>query len=266
MELFFRKLGQNKPALIILHGLYGASDNWMTIAKRWSEDYEVYLLDLRNHGRSGHCKTHTYLSMRDDVLELMDTQKIKKAILVGHSMGGKVAMRLAMDSPERVNALVVVDIAPKNYTLENDENVARHRKILQGMLALDLSKLNRREEINEILCSSIPEERTRQFIMKNLKRNKDQSFSWKLNLQVISDEILNITKGFSEEEITKNISGFPVLFIRGEKSKYIEDIDMKRIFEIFPTADISTIKNAGHWIHAEQAEQLSRVVLDFLDD
>ena len=265
MELFYRKIGEHKPALIILHGLYGASDNWMAIAKTWSEDYEVYIVDLRNHGRSPHSDIQSYPSMRDDIIELMDSNKIQKAIVVGHSMGGKVAMRLAMDLPERINSLIVVDIAPKNYQLDNDENVARHQKILKGMLNLDLSLLKRREDISLQLVDSIPEERTRQFIMKNLKRNKNQSFSWKLNIELIAKEILNITKGFSDNEIRQNITGFPVLFIKGANSKYIQETDENRILSIFPIAEIETIENAGHWIHSEQPEQLSQMVLDFLE-
>lgn len=266
MKLFYRKIGEQKPALIILHGLYGASDNWMNIGKVWAENHEVFLVDLRNHGRSPHSNIHTYDAMRDDVLELMDDNKISKAIIVGHSMGGKVAMCLAMDNPERINALTVVDIAPKNYTFGNDENVARHQKILKGMLNLNLTELKKREDINDILASSIPEERTRQFIMKNLKRTKEQSFVWKLNLQVIADEILNITKGFSDEEIVRNITGFPVLFIKGEHSKYIQESDTERILSIFPIAEIETVSNAGHWIHSEQPEQLSQMVLEFLEE
>jgi pimeloyl-ACP methyl ester carboxylesterase len=265
MELFYRKIGENKPALIILHGLYGASDNWMNLAKLWSEDYEVYLVDLRNHGQSPHSRIHTYQAMRDDVIELMDKQSIKKAVILGHSMGGKVAMRLAMDQPERLNALIVVDIAPKDYSINLDENVARHQKIIGGMLSLDLSLIKKRDDVNDLLSDAIPEQRTRQFIMKNLKRNKDQSFSWKLNLKVISDELLKITAGFADHNIYRDITGFPVLFIRGAKSKYIQNEDKSRIMEIFPMADIKTIEDAGHWIHAEQPEELSEIVLEFLE-
>ena len=265
MELFYRKLGENKPALIILHGLYGASDNWMNLAKTWSEDYEVYLVDLRNHGQSPHSRIHTYKAMRDDLIEMMDRQNIRKAVILGHSMGGKVAMRLAMDYPERLNALIVVDIAPKDYTIDNDENVARHQKIMAGMMGLDLSLLKKRDDVNDLLADAIPEVRTRQFIMKNLKRNKDQSFSWKLNLKVIFDELMTITAGFADHNIYRDITGFPVLFIKGEHSKYIQDIDKERILEIFPIAEIKTIDNAGHWIHAEQPENLSEAVLEFLE-
>lgn len=265
MELFFRKVGENKPALIIMHGLYGASDNWMNIAKLWSSSYEVFLLDLRNHGRSPHSDDHTYQAMRDDVITFMDAQNIQKAIIVGHSMGGKVAMHIAMKVPERINALIVVDIAPKNYTVENDENVARHDRILNSMHSLDLEKLKRREDINQFLSTAIPEERTRLFIMKNLKRTKQQTFEWKLNLPIIYKEILNITKGFDDEDIVLNTTGFPVLFIRGERSKYIQDKDEDRILEFFPFADIETIENAGHWIHAEQPEALSEMLIEFLE-
>ncbi len=266
MKLFYRKIGEHKPVLIILHGLYGASDNWMSIAKTWSTNYEIFLVDLRNHGQSPHSNIHSYKAMRDDILKLMNDCKIKKAIVLGHSMGGKVAMRLAMDNPERINNLIVVDIAPKNYELINDQNVSKHQKILKGMLALDLKLLKRRKDISQLLSASISNEKTKQFIMKNLKRNKDQSFSWKLNVETINKEILNITKGFSENEIKKNISGFPVLFIKGEKSNYILEEDYKQILDIFPTAEFEVIRNAGHWIHAEQPEIISTLVKGFLEE
>ena len=266
MKLFYRKIGEHKPVLIILHGLYGASDNWMSLAKTWSSDYEIFLIDLRNHGQSPHSSIHSYEAMRDDILELMDDQKIEKAIILGHSMGGKVAMRLAMDNPERVNNLIVVDIAPRNYELNKDQNVARHQKILDGMLTLDLSLLKRREDISLLLNASISDEKTKQFIMKNLKRHKDQSFSWKLNVETINNEILNITKGFSKKDIIKNISGFPVLFIKAEDSNYINNEDTERILDIFPTAEIELVKNAGHWIHVEQPQIISSLVKGFLEE
>ena len=265
MELFFRKIGKNKPTLIVLHGLYGSSDNWMNLARYWSKYYEVYLVDLRNHGRSPHSKTHSYKAMRDDILSLMDNQKIQKAIVLGHSMGGKLAMRLAMDYPERINALIVVDIAPKNYISENNKQLQKHRNILKAMQKLKLEQFQRREEIDSFLSKLIPEERVRQFIMKNIKRNKDFSFSWKLNLPVIQSEIENITQGFSEHEIKKNVSGFPVLFIKGEQSDYILENDKAIIESIFPSSEMQTIPNAGHWVHAEQSEQLSKLVLNFLE-
>lgn len=264
MELFAKKIGDNKPALVVLHGLYGASDNWMTIGKIWSENYEVYLLDLRNHGRSPHSDIASYQAMRDDVIEFLDANRIQKAIIVGHSMGGKVAMHIAMAFPERINSLIVVDIAPKNYQINTDENVVRHQKILKGMLELNLSDIHRRDDINELLSDSIAEVKTRQFIMKNLKRNKDQTFSWKLNLHVIAKEILNITAGFSKEEIVKNITGFPVFFIKGELSNYIIEQDEDAILDIFPIAEIETIAGVGHWIHSEKPDELSNMVLEFL--
>lgn len=266
MQLFFKKIGDHKPALIILHGLYGASDNWMNIGKIWADYFDVYLVDLRNHGRSPHSDLHTYPAMAEDIIELMNAQQIHKAVIVGHSMGGKVAIRLAMNYPSRINGLIVIDIAPKNYSLVNDENIAHHQKILEGMLSINLSLLQKREDVNSLLRTSIPEERTRQFIMKNLKRNKNQSFSWKLNLKVISEEIINITKGFSDDEIVKDLYGFPVLFVKGALSKYIEEADLERIYEIFPVAELQSISNTGHWIHAEQPAALSEMVLEFLLD
>jgi pimeloyl-ACP methyl ester carboxylesterase len=264
MELFYRRVGADKPAMVIIHGLYGASDNWMSLAKIWSEHFTVYVVDQRNHGQSPHSAIHTYSAMCDDILELLDHQKINKAVILGHSMGGKTAMRLAMDYPQRVEALVVIDIAPKNYTLATDQQVAAHHQILDGLNALDLSQIQRREQVEMALNSAIPEERTKQFIMKNLKRRSEGGFEWKLNLKVLTEQMPSIAEGFYSHEINRHITGFPVLFIKGENSPYIKPTDHNLILDIFPTADIVSIPNAGHWIHAEAPEILAQTVINYL--
>ncbi len=263
MELHYNKIKAKKTALIILHGLYGTADNWLTIAKDWSQHFTVYLVDLRNHGRSPHCEKMDYNVMSDDIIELMDKEKISKAIILGHSMGGKVAMHVAMKQPTRLNALIVVDIAPKNYQYDVDGNVKRHLQIIKGMQSLDLSEIKKRNDVNELLKDSIPEERTRQFIMKNLKRNKN-GFQWKLNIDVISKELKAILEGFSDSEHLKPIQGFPVLFVKGAKSQYIQDHDLDTISRLFPSYELEEIENTGHWIHTEQPEALKEMVLDFL--
>ena len=265
MQLFFRKIGNGETALIILHGLYGASDNWLTLGKKWSEFYTVYLLDLRNHGQSPHSNIHSYQAMQDDVLHFMNDNKIPDAIILGHSMGGKVAMHLALNSPQHVKALIVVDIAPKNYTALNASSLNQHKAIIRSMLNINLEKLRKRADINTLLASSIPEKRIRQFIMKNLKRNPDQSFSWKLNLEVLFREIGNLTQGFPTPQDVEAVSSFPVLFVRGEQSNYILKSDEPTILNYFPLAKIQSIPNAGHWLHAEQTELFEKLVLAFLN-
>jgi esterase len=267
MELFFRKYGQGPP-LIILHGLYGMSDNWVSIARSFSKKFEVFTVDLRNHGNSPHDDDHTYVKMADDLLTFMNTHAIEKPILMGHSMGGKTAMKFSSLHPERVSHLIVVDIAPKSYKeiarRRNDE--LSHHQILGAMCAIDPGQVSSREEIEELLVKTIGSERIRQFLMKNIRRGKKGGFFWQLNLPALWNHLDLIMDGVNYEELLPNspLSGFPVLFIRGKKSPYITDEDEDKIRWIFPYADFHTVADAGHWVHAEQTDLFIKIVKDFL--
>ena len=186
MKLSYRKLGTGQP-LIIVHGLYGASDNWLTIAKELANNFEVYIVDQRNHGNSPHADSHTYQDLKEDLLEFMDDQNIEKAILLGHSMGGKTVMIFATDYPERVSSLMVVDIAPKNYSKISDyaPQTIDHSCIVKAMLNLDLLAYKNRTEIDTKLKENISSDKVRQFLLKNLKRNENKQFIWKLNIKTI---------------------------------------------------------------------------------
>ena len=262
MKLFYRRLGQSQKKLIILHGLYGASDNWYGIAKPLSKHFEVYLVDLRNHGQSPQTETHTYSEMSEDILDLMHDNSIEKASLIGHSMGGKVAMYFALDNPEKIESMVIVDIAPKNYS--QNRRIAKHKEIIDGMLKIDLNLLKKREDLKLQLPDYLNNDFTYHFIAKNLKQGKDKHFSWKLNLPVLSKEIKNIADGFSENEIGNKKINSPVLFIKGEYSNYIRKQDINRIVELFPKAKIQEIKGAEHWIHAQKPQELTNIIIDFL--
>ncbi|MRT91423.1 alpha/beta fold hydrolase [Ancylomarina sp. 16SWW S1-10-2] len=267
MKLNYKKLGEG-PALIIVHGLYGSLDNWLTIAKKLSENFEVFIIDQRNHGNSPHADSHTYIDMKNDLLEFMDDHKIDKATLIGHSMGGKTVMFFAIDYPERVSNLLVVDIAPKNYSKISDytPQTINHEHLVSIILNFNLSLYKSRTEINQELAKQIKSEKVRQFLLKNLKRNKDKSFGWKLNIKTISEYLPQIMDGIDESSFTqgKGITGFPVLFIKGEESNYICDDDHKLIRTIFPYAEITTIPKAGHWVHAEQADLLVKTINYFI--
>lgn len=269
MKLSYKKMGTGQP-LIIVHGLYGASDNWLTIAKELANNFEVYVVDQRNHGNSPHANSHTYQDLKEDLLEFMDDHKIDKAILLGHSMGGKTVMFFATDYPERVSSLLVVDIAPKNYSKISDyaPQTIDHSCIVKAMLNLDLPAYKNRTEIDTKLTESINSDKVRQFLLKNLKRNENKQFIWKLNIKTISKYLPQIMDGIDGDRFTegKGIKGFPILFIRGEKSNYITDNDHNLIRTIFPKAEITTIPNAGHWVHAEQAKLLVKTVEYFILD
>jgi len=267
MKLFFRKYGQGPP-VVILHGLYGMSDNWVSIARDLSERFEVFTIDQRNHGNSPHDPDHDYDRMAADLLSFMDSQKIEKPVLLGHSMGGKVAMKFSSLHPERVSHLIVVDIAPKSYKeiakKKNDE--LNHHQILGAMCTTDPSAAKSREDIEKALAEKIPGEKIRQFLMKNLRRNKDGSFSWQLNLEALWNNLDTIMDGVNYDELLPHspISGFPVIFVRGGKSPYIQEEDEEKIRWIYPYADIHSIDKAGHWVHAEQNEKFMRIIREFL--
>ena len=269
MELFFRKYGESGPPLIIVHGLYGASDNWISIARDLADRFEVYVVDQRNHGRSPHSDIHDYPAMREDLREFMESQDIKKAVLIGHSMGGKTVMSFAEAWPEKVQALISVDIAPKSYhnLALASRTAPNHTNLIDAMLKLDLSKIESREEADRALAESIGSERVRSFLLKSLRRKSDGTFEWRINLEAISNNMEAIFAGMDREAIAARggITGFPALFISGGDSEYIRVTDHQAIREIFPAAEFVTIPGAGHWVHVEQPDLLIKTIRYFLD-
>ncbi|MBR8536515.1 alpha/beta fold hydrolase [Carboxylicivirga sediminis] len=268
MQLFHREFGNNGPILIILHGLYGASDNWVSIARQLEKDYRIYLLDQRNHGHSPHSNSHNYECMADDLLEFFNDKGIEKAHLVGHSMGGKTAMRFALTHPERISKLVILDIAPKSYaSFSNYAQITNnHQLIIDSMLNVDFTQVSSRQDIDQQLSTSLPDKKLRQFLLKNVNRTKDDNYHWRLNLPVIKETLEQIMDGFSElnpDELNVNI---PSIFIRGEKSGYVMDEDTLVMRKFFKTAEVVSIPNAGHWLHAEQPELLIKTLAYFLLD
>jgi len=246
LKLFSRKYGTGFP-IVILHGLYGSSDNWLTIGKTLSEKYSVYLIDQRNHGKSEHSNIHNYDAMSDDLFEFFNENKIEKAIVIGHSMGGKTAMFFAEKFPEMVKKLIVVDIAPFTYSAKF---ATSHEHILNSLSKLNLEICETRIEIENQLSEYIEEESLRKFLLKNIGRNADNSFYWIMNLSVLKNSLPDILQGLE----TQNKINVPTLFIKGEKSHHIEMSDFEKIKSIFTNAKFEIIKNAGHWLHAEQPE------------
>lgn len=252
-ELYFRELGEGQP-LIILHGLLGTSDNWLTLGKKYAEHFKVYILDQRNHGQSFHDNEFSYPAMSQDLLDFMNSHDIEKAHILGHSMGGKVAMTFATEHPNRVYKLIVADIGPQAYP-------PHHEAIFKGLFSLDLAKLGSRKEADKKLVEVIPEFGIRQFLLKNLARNAD-SFEWKMNLDVIAKEIDRVGMGLSQNAGY----GGKSLFVRGGKSDYVKDSDMNLIHSIFKNCKLETIEGAGHWLHAEKPDQFLSITLTFLQN
>ncbi len=267
MDLFFQKSGNGDP-IIILHGLYGSSDNWVTFARQLAERNTVYLIDQRNHGRSPHHPEHSYEHMSEDLLAFFTTQKLGKATILGHSMGGKTAMLFTAKYPEKVNGLIVVDIAPAGYASLNEfsPQAIVHLNIVNAMLSINLREYKTRTDIENELAKSITDAAIRQFIMKNIHRNPDHSFNWKLNLNALSKALPEIMGSIHLEKVLdqKHPIHIPTLFIKGGRSNYLLPEHYAEIKTYFPEAQIGTIPNAGHWVHAEQPVLFAETVIQFI--
>ncbi|MEZ5014023.1 MAG: alpha/beta fold hydrolase [Chitinophagales bacterium] len=253
MQLHFLRSGNGSP-VIILHGLFGMLDNWKTIGKLLETDHSVYLVDQRNHGRSPHSPEHSFPLMSDDLYQLMVSAGLQKAYIIGHSMGGKTAMQFAVDHPEKIDKLIVVDIGPKRYP-------EGHDTIFAAMLSLDPAHIRSRAEADALLAKRIDSEGVRQFLMKNLSRNTDGGYHWKCNLEALkanyTDHILAAIKSEHPVEV-------PALFIRGEQSDYIPDVDWPAIREQFPDSQLVTIQGSGHWVHADQPLAFFRAISAYM--
>jgi pimeloyl-ACP methyl ester carboxylesterase len=253
MTLHSQILGKGKP-FVILHGFLGMSDNWKTLGNRWAEDgYEVHLLDQRNHGRSFHRDEFSYEVMAEDLKKYCEEHNLPSIILLGHSMGGKVAMQFAVTYPEIVSKLIVADIGPKAYP-------PHHQDILKALSKLDFSKIKSRGEAEDVLSEYIKDEGTKLFLLKNLYRKSKTELGLRINLPVFSKKIEEVGVALPENTIFKG----DTLFLGGEKSGYIEPMDEILIKKHFPKAKIGTISNAGHWLHAENPDEFYENVMNFL--
>lgn len=265
MKLFFRRYGEGPP-LIILHGMYGSSDNWVTVAKRISDSFTVFLPDQRNHGNSPHSAIHDYESMSNDLLEFATDHNLKRFFLAGHSMGGKTAVRFALQWPEMIEGLVIADISPFETKTSNSGSYNQHIEILQTLSVTDISKATSRAEIEKLFQGSILSGRTRGLILKNINRNNDGSFSWKMNNAALLKNIgIIVDSVFSPSVSIEPVTGFPVLFLKGENSDYLPSADFGKILKLFPSAEFRIIKNAGHWLHADNPEEVIEAFLSLAD-
>jgi len=253
MELNFRSFGQGEP-LIILHGVFGSSDNWQTIGKALSQHHKIYLVDQRNHGLSPHSDAFDYSLLADDLLSFMMTHDIERAHIIGHSMGGKTAMTFAARYPEKVLKLLIVDIAPKYYP-------PHHASIFKAFRSLPLDKISSRKEADNLLSATLKDYGIRQFILKNLTR-QENTFKWKLNLDAIEKNAENIGASLDAEDWFNG----HVLFVAGSKSDYIQADDDDIIHKHFPNAKLIRIDGAGHWVHAEQPRIFTSEAMNFLKD
>ena len=253
MKLYSKKYGDKGQDLIVIHGLFGMSDNWNSLGKQFSKYCKVHLIDLRNHGRSPHSTDFNYEVMCGDVLEYMKDHNIQKPILLGHSLGGKVAMKFAFTYSEKIEKLIVADIAPRKY------NTDFHKNLLATLYKLPLEDFDKREEIDSVLSATFEDKGTRLFLMKNLYRNENKEFAWRFNIDVLLDKVSNI----QEADFIRGVCNVPTHFIRGGNSNYITSEDELIINKHFSDFSIATIDGAGHWLHAENPERFYNEVMGF---
>jgi pimeloyl-ACP methyl ester carboxylesterase len=254
MLLHTKILGQGAP-LLILHGYFGMGDNWKSMANKFAQNFEVHLIDQRNHGRSFHSDDFNYELLVEDLKHYLDYYKLNKIYLLGHSMGGKTAMHFAITYPKLVNKLIVADISPRYYS-------PHHHFILEALNAVNFDKVSTRREVAQILKNYIKEEGIRQFLLKNVYWKEKGKLAYRFNLE-------SLTK--NNQEVGKELTPLSVfegatLFLKGENSSYITDYDTPLIEAHFPKAKIVIIKNAGHWLHAENPNDFYAEVLHFLLD
>lgn len=254
MKLNFKEYGEGKP-LVILHGLFGSLDNWFSLAKAFSDNHHVYLVDQRNHGQSTHADSHTYDEMADDLVEFFAEHNLKDAVLIGHSMGGKTAMRFAANHSELLSKLVVVDMGVKQYPVHHD-------LIIRSMQALDLKNISSRSKAEEELKHLLDEdESTIQFLLKNVYRQKQDDgstcYAWRFNLDIIAEDIEEMGLSISQG------SDIETLFLYGTQSKYVLENDKASILDLFPNTTFKSLET-GHWVHAQDPKGFVDSVKEFI--
>ncbi len=254
MELIYSKvIGEGTP-FVIVHGYLGMSDNWKTLATYFSKNgYQMHLLDMRNHGRSFHSDVFNYDVMVEDVVAYCKANQLQKIVLLGHSMGGKVVMKLACKYPEMVEKLIAVDISPRYYA-------PHHQDVMAALNAVDFSTQPSREEVENTIRKYISEEGVVQFLMKSVYRVTSEQLGFRFNLDAFNKDETTIGEALYEGAVYHG----KTLFVRGGDSKYIQQQDEELIKKHFTDVEITTISGAGHWLHADKPQEFYDVVVDFL--
>ena len=251
MVLNSRIIGTSKKKIVILHGLLGSLDNWITFGKKMSsENFEVHLIDQRNHGKSFHSDEFSYSHMANDLKNYFDHHNIKIASIIGHSMGGKTAMLFGLSYPDLVDKLIAVDILPISYN-------RNYNLIFESLLHTDLRKLKSRNDFNLHLKKYFKEDSFILFLSKNLRRSNDGKFSFKSNIKVLQKEINNITREINYNNTYQK----EIIFIKGENSDYIDETNLKLTQNLFPKYKLSIVKNAGHWLHHDNFDEFFSICI-----
>ena len=255
MSLLHSRIQGSGHPFFILHGFFGMGDNWKSLANAFSSKYEVHLIDQRNHGRSFHSEDFSYEHMVEDLVNYMDHYDIPTAIMLGHSMGGKTVMLMSVEYPERVDRMIVADIAPRFYP-------PHHQFILEALNEVDFSRVSSRTEIDDIFKKYIPEYSIRQFLLKNVYRKERDQLAYRFNLESLEENIHEV----GVELPPQSVSDVPALFMRGVNSGYVTEQDKTLIRNHFPESTVVDIEGAGHWLHAENPEDFYKNVVQFLEN
>lgn len=255
MQLFYREFGEGEP-LIVLHGLLGMSDNFVSFGKEFSENhnFRVIIPDLRNHGRSPHHNLIDYFSLSEDVFELIEALNLKKINVIGHSMGGKTAMFLALNYPELVDKLIVADISPVKY------NSSLFDYLLNFMNNLDLSEFANRREVTDFIKLNLKDEKAINVIIKNIFTSDFKRLTWKANIPTILQNIDNILNF----EIYNRVFGKKTLFMKAEFSNYIKDEHQDTIIKYFPNSKVIVVPNSSHWLHVDNYKSFYSIISEFI--
>lgn len=252
MRLNCKVVGQGEP-IVLVHGLFGSLENLGMIARGLSANYEVHSVDVRNHGRSPHSDVHTYDAIVDDLIAYLDSAGLANAHFLGHSMGGKAVMHLALNFPQRVNKMIIADIAPVQYQ-------PHHNEIFEGLLSLPLDTLSSRAEADRLLAGYVNEVPVRQFLLKNLVKNGSSGFCWRMNLKSLCKNYHHIMAGQS----SSGSYGGEVLFVVGGRSDYVQHKHREHVLNLFPKTSMKIIPETGHWLHAEKPELFVKICERFL--
>ena len=251
MQLHYHRSGQGRP-LVILHGLFGTWENLGASVKALAEHWDVIAPDLRNHGRSPHSDEHSYPLMASDLVQLLDSLELESVSILGHSMGGKVAMEFALTYPARVDKLIVVDIAPVQYP-------PHHSDVFAGIAAIDLQSIKSRSEADQQLSQQVESPGVRAFLLKNLYR-EEGSFRWRANFTALERQYPHVAAAPARGAFSR-----PTLFVKGAKSNYLLNEYQQAVTERFSNVQLKIINDAGHWPHAEKPETFLRLVTRFLE-
>jgi len=254
VSLHFETAGHGPP-LIILHGLFGSLSNWRPLTQKLSEHFQLFLIDLRNHGQSPHSDAFNIAAMAEDLRAFVQQHQLNSPSVLGHSLGGKVAMQFALNYPDEMEKLIVVDMTPRATR-------PRHGHIISALQSLDFTTAKNRRDLDAQLAQHLPDKTLRQFLLTNVRTDEAGHWCWRINLNAIAAQYEEINAAVEPQHTYTK----PTLFIRGETSDYIQDVDIAAIETLFPQAEFATVKGAGHWVHAEAPEKFTRLVLKFLSE